>query len=106
MPEKGLFVDEGGPWERADDDIPPTGGFRASQRRTLLRLAWACVKNNIPEVQRLAAMTLTWETQSEGPTCAEIVDDCPCGRVATRYNAESKVPFCEEHGGQNPRYGT
>jgi hypothetical protein len=36
--------------------------------------------------------------------CVEIVDDSPCGRAATRYNAESKVPFCEEHGGQNPLY--
>ena len=36
--------------------------------------------------------------------CVEIVDDAPCGRTATRYNAESKVPFCDEHGGQNPRY--
>ena len=44
------------------------------------------------------------------PTCAEIVSGGqwsqtrPCGRPATRYNAESKVPFCDEHGGQNPRY--
>jgi hypothetical protein len=39
----------------------------------------------------------------ESLTCCDIVDDRPCGRTATRYNAESHVLFCDEHGGQNPR---
>jgi hypothetical protein len=43
------------------DDMPPTGGFRASRDRTLDLLAKACRDRNIAEVQRLAAMTLTWK---------------------------------------------
>jgi hypothetical protein len=37
-------------------------------------------------------------------TCAEIVDDRPCGVAASRFNADSGVPFCDEHGGENPTY--
>lgn len=38
------------------------GGYKDAQRRTLDKLAAACKDGNIPEVQRLAAMTLTWWT--------------------------------------------
>ena len=40
-------------------------------------------------------------------TCCEIVDEevggKPCGLRATRYNEDSRVLFCDEHGGKNPR---
>jgi hypothetical protein len=37
-------------------------------------------------------------------TCCEITeDDRTCGLPATKYNADSRVLFCEEHGGKNPR---
>jgi hypothetical protein len=40
-------------------------------------------------------------------TCCEIVDEevggRSCGRPATRYNEGSRVLFCDEHGGENPR---
>jgi hypothetical protein len=38
------------------------------------------------------------------PTCIDIVDDAPCGKIATRYHPESMTPFCDDHGGKNPRY--
>jgi hypothetical protein len=39
-------------------------------------------------------------------TCAEIVDDRPCGVAAARFNADSGFPFCDEHGGENPTYSS
>jgi hypothetical protein len=45
-------------WEA--DDIPPTGGFHDSRDHTLDLLAEACRKRDLPEVKRLAAVTLTW----------------------------------------------
>ena len=60
------------------------------------------------------ARTYKWKAETTGPkatkapeaplTCMDIVNDAPCGRPATCYNAESKAPFCDEHGGDNPRY--
>jgi len=51
-------------------------------------------------VQRVGAVVR--EAVRNARTCCEIVNDTPCGRSATRQNAESGVMFCEEHGGQNP----
>lgn len=43
-----------------DGDICHAGGFREARDRTLDLLAKACSERDIREVQRLAAMTLTW----------------------------------------------
>lgn len=47
---------------RDTDDLFPgaSGGFHASQDRTLASLAEACKKRDIVEVQRLALFVLTW----------------------------------------------
>ena len=39
-------------------------------------------------------------------TCCDIVNDRPCGRTASKYNAESGAPFCDEHGAENPTYSS
>ena len=39
-------------------------------------------------------------------TCCDIVNDRPCGRTASKFNAESGVPFCDEHGAENPTYSS
>ncbi len=50
-----------------DGDIPPTGGFRDARNRTLDRLAKACKRRDVGEVQRLALMTLTWGNKKSTP---------------------------------------
>jgi hypothetical protein len=66
------------------------------------RTSWA--KSTIPELLGFIDELQVEVGARPRPMCAEIVDDRPCGRLAMRFHAESKVPFCEEHGGQNPRY--
>ena len=39
-------------------------------------------------------------------TCCDIVNDRPCGRAASKFNAESGTPFCDEHGAKNPTYSS
>jgi hypothetical protein len=44
---------------------------------------------------------------NKNKTCCVIVYDKPCGRTATRFNAESHVAFCDEHSGEkNPTYSS
>ncbi len=74
------------------DDVPPTGGFHASQRRTLLHLAWACLKNDIAEVQRLAAMTLTWGGHGSVPGLADQLEEAL--RALARHDGRSWCAVC------------
>jgi len=50
-----------------DQDIPPIGGFHASQDKTYDLLAAACKDRNLKEVQRLALMTLSWFNGTNTP---------------------------------------
>ena len=50
------------------------------------------------------AETLRAKEDQVTKTCCDIVNDRPCGRTASKYNAESGAPFCDEHGAENPTY--
>ena len=50
-----------------DDGVCTAGGFRQAQTRHLALLAQACGRADIVEVQRLAAMALTWWNGTSWP---------------------------------------
>jgi hypothetical protein len=43
-----------------DNDLPPIGGFKDAQRRTLARIEKALSEGNTAEVDRLVTFVKTW----------------------------------------------